>query len=101
MQRASRAMALRKPGFCLAVLAAMVLLGNGAARAQNLDEGKSHEKLFSDNCAACHRSPRGLAKARFRLTLFAFLQEHYVTNSASAWALTSYLQSVDGVPRDR
>jgi mono/diheme cytochrome c family protein len=94
-------MSLHKLGFCLAALGAMVLLSNGAAHAQNLDEGKSPEKLFSDNCAACHRSARGLAKGRFRLTLFAFLQQHYVTNSGSAWALTSYLESVDEAPRGR
>ena len=41
------------------------------------------------------RSARGLAKGRFRLTLYMFLQDHYASNSSSAWALTSYLESVD------
>jgi mono/diheme cytochrome c family protein len=75
-----------------------VLIGT-EARAQNLDEGKSAAALFANGCAACHRSPRGLAKGRFRLTLFAFLQQHYSTSSSTAWELTSYLESVDDTPR--
>jgi mono/diheme cytochrome c family protein len=82
----------------IAVSLMAVLLGT-AARAQNLDEGKSAAALFANGCAACHRSPRGLAKGRFRLTLFAFLQQHYSTSSSTAWALTSYLESVDGPSR--
>src|SRR5450755_1196124 len=77
-----------------------VLIG-GPAHAQNLDQGKSAAMLFADGCATCHRSARGLAKGRFSLTLFLFLQKHYATNSSSAWALTSYLESVDGARRDR
>src|SRR5258708_33443488 len=75
-----------------------VLIG-GAAHAQNLDEGKPADKLFADGCATCHHSARGLAKGRFSLTLFLFLQKHYASNSGSAWALTSYLESVDSAQR--
>jgi hypothetical protein len=77
-----------------------VLIGGGA-HAQNLDQGKPAPKLFADGCATCHRSARGLAKGRFRLTLFLFLQKHYATSSTSAWALTSYLESVDTPQRGR
>jgi mono/diheme cytochrome c family protein len=77
-----------------------VLIGT-EAHAQNLDEGKSAAALFANGCAACHRSPRGLAKGRFRLTLFAFLQQHYSTSSSTAWELTSYLESVDDTQRGR
>jgi hypothetical protein len=77
-----------------------VLIG-GPARAQNLDQGKSAPRLFADGCAACHRSARGLAKGRFSLTLYLFLQNHYASNSSSAWALTSYLESLDDAPRGR
>jgi mono/diheme cytochrome c family protein len=84
----------------LAVGAMSVLIGGGA-HAQNLDQGKPAPKLFADGCAACHRSARGLAKGRFRLTLFLFLQKHYATSSTSAWALTSYLESVDTPQRGR
>ena len=82
----------------LALGAAAMLLG-GTASAQNLDQGKSSSRLFADGCATCHRSPRGLAKGRFRLSLFLFLQKHYSTSSSSAWALASYLESVDGKQR--
>jgi mono/diheme cytochrome c family protein len=90
----------RKPGRYLLAFAAIAMLTGGTAHAQNLDQGKSATKLFADGCAACHRSPRGLAKGRFRLTLYLFLQKHYVSNSSSAWALASYLESVDA-PKSR
>jgi hypothetical protein len=86
---------------CLLVLGAIYVLIGTAARAQNLDEGKSAPRLFMDICATCHRSARGLAKGRFRLTLFLFLQKHYVSNSSAAWELTSYLESVDNPKRGR
>jgi hypothetical protein len=99
MQVASEFMSRRKPWRGLLVLGAMTVLIGGAAYAQNLDQGKPAPKLFADGCAACHRSARGLAKGRFSLTLFFFLQKHYASNSSSAWALTSYLESVDSPKR--
>ena len=101
MRFTSDNMSLRKLRFRhLALVTILVLIG-GAAHGQNLDQGKSAARLFSDGCSSCHRSPRGLAKGRFRLTLFLFLQDHYATSSDSAWALTSYLESLDGGPRGR
>jgi mono/diheme cytochrome c family protein len=85
----------------LAALGVVALLACVPARAQNLDQGKSGARLFADSCTACHRSPRGLTKGRFRLTLYVFLQEHYASNSSSAWELASYLESVDDAPRGR
>ena len=79
----------------------MTALGSPAAVAQNLDQDKPAPKIFAESCAACHRSARGLAKGRFRLTLYMFLQQHYASNSSSAWALTSYLESVDEGKRGR
>jgi mono/diheme cytochrome c family protein len=84
-----------------AVVGVAVLLAGAAARAQNLDEGKSGGRLFADSCSSCHRSARGLTKGRFRLTLYLFLQQHYASNSGSAWELASYLESVDEAPRGR
>jgi hypothetical protein len=78
----------------LIVAGAMMLLA-GAARGENLDAGKSPARLFAETCATCHRSPRGLAKGRFRLTLYLFLQKHYSSGSDSASALSSYLASLD------
>jgi mono/diheme cytochrome c family protein len=80
-------------------LGALAALAAGAVHAQNLDAGKSATRIFADNCASCHRSARGLAKGRFRLTLYLFLQQHYASNASSAWALASYLESVEGPRR--
>lgn len=79
------------------ILAAAVL-ATTAAVAQNLDAGKSPAKLFAEGCATCHRSPRGLAKGRFSLTLSWFLRDHYATSSDTAKALAAYLESVDEPP---
>jgi hypothetical protein len=76
-------------------VAAAWALAIGPAAAQNLDQGKSPQKLFADGCASCHRSPRGLARGRFNLTLYWFLKDHYATGPESAKALASYLQEVD------
>nr|WP_245285155.1 hypothetical protein [Bradyrhizobium sp. WSM3983] len=80
------------------IAAAAIVLTAPLASAQNLDAGKSPEKLFADGCTACHRSPRGLAKGRMSLTLSWFLSDHYATSSDSAKALAAYLVSVDTPP---
>jgi mono/diheme cytochrome c family protein len=85
----------------LLVLGGLCLFIGAAARAQNLDQGKSGPRLFADSCAACHRSARGLAKGRFRLTLFMYLKDHYATSSGTAWELASYLESADIPSRGR
>ncbi|WP_247297198.1 MULTISPECIES: hypothetical protein [unclassified Bradyrhizobium] len=82
----------------LITLAAGAVLTATVAAAQNLDAGKSPARLFADGCASCHRTPRGLAKGRFSLTLSWFLKDHYATSSDSAKALAAYLESVDGPP---
>ncbi|MGY8631593.1 hypothetical protein RAD15_03725 [Bradyrhizobium sp. 14AA] len=79
-------------------LAAAAVLTATVAAAQNLDAGKSADRLFADGCATCHRSPRGLAQGRFSLTLSWFLRDHYATSSDSAKALAAYLESVDTPP---
>ncbi len=85
----------------LLAIGAIAVLTGAEANAQNLDLGKSGAKLFADGCVACHRSAGGLAKGRFRLTLYLFLQDHYASNSKSAWELASYLESVEGAPHGR
>lgn len=91
--RPSRACVVPLLGFAVALT-----LTAAPARAQNLDEGKSPQKLFADGCAACHRSPRGLAKGRFSLTLYWFLKDHYSAGPDQAKALAAYLESVDSAP---
>lgn len=90
---------LRELGRALAALGIIAVLTGTAAHAQNLDQGKSAAKLFADGCATCHRSPRGLAKGRFKLTLYLFLQDHYASSADTASALASYLVSVDSNQR--
>lgn len=79
----------------LIAIGAVVVLTAAVARAQNLDAEKAPAKLFTDSCASCHRSPRGLAKGRFTLTLAWFLRDHYTSGPDSAKTLASYLVSVD------
>jgi cytochrome c553 len=67
----------------------------GPALAQNIDQGKSAQQLFSGSCVTCHRSPNKLARGRMTPTLFLFLQDHYTTSKTEAWQLSSYLASVD------
>ena len=74
-QEARKLTSLRQLGRTLVALGIIALLAGTTARAQNLDQGKSGAKLFADSCTACHRSPRGLAKGRFKLTLYLFLKE--------------------------
>ncbi len=99
MQVTSALMSRERLRRCLLAAGVISVLIAGAAQAQNLDQGKSGAKLFADGCVTCHRSAHGLAKDRFSLTLFLFLQKHYASNSSSAWALTSYLESVDSARR--
>jgi mono/diheme cytochrome c family protein len=85
----------RALGALCVVFGIFAVLTGTSAHAQNLDQGKSAPKLFADGCAACHRSPRGLAKGRFKFTLYLFLKDHYASGPDSASALASYLVSVD------
>jgi hypothetical protein len=77
------------------LIVTVAVLTSGLARAEDLDADKSGAQLFAASCTACHRSPKGLTKDRFSLTLWLYLQQHYTTNSAQAAKLTSYLESVD------
>lgn len=101
MQVTSKPVSLQKLRRSLRGLGIILVLIGGPVQAQNLDQGKSAAKLFADGCATCHRSARSLAKGRFSLTLFLFLQKHYASNTSSAWALASYLESVDSTERGR
>ena len=94
-------MVLQRLGLGLVALGVSAVLASAVVRAENLDQGKSGQRLFADSCAACHRSARGLAKGRFSVTLYLYLQKHYASNGSSAWALTSYLEALDDVPDSR
>jgi hypothetical protein len=94
MQRPSK-FKLQPKWYGLFAIAAVHLLIGADAFAQNLDEGKSAARLFADSCVTCHRNARGLAKGRYRVTLFMFLREHYASNTTTAMELSSYLASID------
>jgi mono/diheme cytochrome c family protein len=101
MKLSSKLLPRPKRGRYLLVFASLYSLAGPAAQAQNIDEGKSASRLFADSCATCHRSAARLAKGRFRPALFLFLQDHYTSSSSAAWALASYLASVDTPQRGR
>jgi mono/diheme cytochrome c family protein len=87
---------------CISLALGLVaFLSHAPARAQNLDEGKSGARLFAETCTTCHHRAGGLTKGRFRLSLYLFLRDHYVSSSGAAWELASYLESVDEAPRAR
>jgi hypothetical protein len=72
----------------------VVVLQAGPIHAQDLDTGKSGQQLFASNCAACHRTPRGLTK-RSGISLFYFLREHYTSSQSTARELAAYLSATD------
>ncbi|EJW09498.1 hypothetical protein A33M_1255 [Rhodovulum sp. PH10] len=64
------------------------------ARAQyDLTAGKSPAQMFSSNCQACHRSPRGLAGGKSAGAVARFLREHYTSSPAYADVIARYLAS--------
>jgi hypothetical protein len=68
-----------------------------AARAQDLDAGKTPAQLFSSHCSACHRAPKGLARQTFGLA--SFLRQHYTSSAATASALAAYVAAAGPDPR--
>jgi hypothetical protein len=65
-------------------------VASGPSVAQDFTEGKSPAQLFAGDCAACHKSPQGLAKSDAR-SVASFLREHYTTKPEMADALAAYL----------
>jgi len=70
---------------------ALLALGIGSARAENLDAGKSAPALFAASCSACHASAKGLAKNTSGLA--GYLREHYTSGPETAAALAAYLSA--------
>jgi len=76
------------------LLAAMV---PAVAQAQvNIDQGKSPSEIFVNDCAACHKSTRGLASGKNSLVLTSFLREHYTASREQAAALAAYVLGAGG-----
>src|SRR4029077_5486153 len=92
---------MRSRALSLATVAILVgLIGLLDARfgavAENLEAGKSPQKIFNDTCTACHKSSRGLLKTVPANTLPGFLRQHYTTSADMASALSAYLLSGGG-----
>lgn len=83
----------------LAIGLLAMLLGGAAQAQEDLAAGKSPAQLFTQNCAMCHKSARGLAaagdKAGGLFGLDNFLAQHYTASGRSAAILAEYLKSVD------
>src|SRR5262245_42377712 len=78
-----------------------ILAMPGVAMAQtDYSAGKTPAQLFSGDCSACHKTPRGLAKGRDQRGLASFLREHYTTKASSAGALAAYLMGNPGPPAE-
>src|SRR5262249_36657874 len=76
-------------------------LVNSAVARETLGRNKSPAQTFASDCAACHKSPQGLARSAGGLFgVEGFLREHYTSSKESAAALANYLRSQDDL-RDR
>jgi hypothetical protein len=71
-----------------------------AARAQvNIDQGKSAAEIFANDCAACHKTTRGLATGKNSLMLASFLREHYTASREQAASLAAYVLGAGGAEK--
>jgi len=75
---------------------AVAIMGSPLLAQTNIDQGKSPAELFANDCAACHKTTRGLANGRSSLTLSIFLREHYTASSDQAAALAAYVLNSGG-----
>jgi mono/diheme cytochrome c family protein len=81
----------------VSVLALVLALLPTAAQAQtNIDQGKSPAQMFTEACAACHKSPRGLANGRNSSALAGFLVEHYTSGRQQAASLAAFVLGAGG-----
>ena len=85
-------------GICAAIGISVLCIAGAVSAQENLDQGKSPAQLFASNCAICHKSPQGLAKAGGLFGLDSFLREHYTASKESAGALAAYLKSMEPAP---
>jgi len=70
----------------------LAALAPPAAYAQvNIDQGKAPAQIYDSDCAACHKTMRGLANGRSPPALTSFLSEHYTSSSKEAAALAAYV----------
>jgi len=80
---------------CGAMTAFAIVVAGSAAAQENLDSGKTPAELYAQDCAICHKSPRGLARTGGILGVQAFLREHYTASREAAAAIAAYLEQAD------
>jgi hypothetical protein len=86
-----------KIGFVAALGLGVLAMMPMQARAQvNIDQGKSPADIFANDCAACHKSTRGLANGQNSSALSSFLREHYTASKDQANALAAYVLANGG-----
>jgi outer membrane biosynthesis protein TonB len=81
-------------GFLAVVLSAVI--ASPSLAQTNIDQGKSPAELFANDCAACHKTTRGLANGENSLSLSVFLREHYTASRDQAAALAAYVLANGG-----
>lgn len=70
----------------------LAALASSAVHAQvNIDQGKAPAQIYDSDCAACHKSIRGLANGRNPSALTSFLSEHYTSSAKEAAQLAAYV----------
>ncbi|MEJ2434722.1 MAG: hypothetical protein P8Y53_16740, partial [Pseudolabrys sp.] len=81
------------PGAAVVALLALFIAAPAVAQ-ENIDAGKSPAELYRQDCAICHKSPYGLAKAGGS-GLESYLRVHYTASRESAAAIARYLVALD------
>ena len=80
-----------------ATLGLAIVLAPAMACAQvNIDQDKSPAQIYAGDCAACHKSIRGLANGRSASALAGFLSEHYTASAKEAAAVAAYVLASGG-----
>jgi hypothetical protein len=80
-----------------ATLGLAIVFAPAMACAQvNIDQDKSPAQMYAGDCAACHKSVRGLANGRSAGALASFLSEHYTASAKEAAAVAAYVLASGG-----
>jgi hypothetical protein len=86
------------PGLTGVFAILVVLVAAPALAQESLDSGKTPAQLFASDCALCHKSPQGVARAGGMSGLDGFLRQHYTASRESAGAIAAYLQAIGNAP---
>jgi hypothetical protein len=81
----------------VSAMVVLAALAPSAVYAQvNIDQGKAPAQIYDSDCAACHKSIRGLANGMGSSALTSFLAQHYTSSSKEAAALAAYVLNGGG-----